>query len=84
MRTIDYQGFYIKNKRLKHWSNLFNEWIKLIEDYCLVMEGEDAPFYYYELTNIGLLSKATCKSEWLSVEEFGFKKRGKKQGRADL
>jgi len=84
MRIIDFQGFYIKNKRLKHWSNLFIEWIKLIEDYCSVMEGEDAPYYYYERTNIGLLSTATWKAGWVSVEEFGFKKRGKKQGRADL
>lgn len=84
MRSIDFQGFHIKNKRLNHWSKLFNEWINLIGDYCEAMGREDAPYYYYERTNIGLLSTATWKAGWVSVEEFGFKKRGKKHGRADL
>lgn len=84
MKNIDFHGFHIKDKRLKHWSNLFKEWINLIGEYCKVMGGQDAPYYYYERTNTGILSTAAWKAEWVSVEEFGFRKRGKNQGRADL
>jgi hypothetical protein len=84
MKNVDLHGFHIKDKRLKHWSNLFKEWINLIGKYCKVLDGEEAPYYYYERTNIGILSAAACKAGWVSLEEFGFRKRGKKQGRADL
>ena len=48
------------------------------------MEGEDAPYYYSERPNIGVLAGAAWKVGWLALEEFGVKKRAKKQARADL
>jgi len=48
------------------------------------MEGEDAPFYYTERANVGVLSGAAWKAGWLALEEFGVKKRGKKRGSCDL
>jgi len=79
----DVQGIMIFNEKLLHWKNLLTQWLALTTYYCDFME-DDAPYYYTERANIGVLAGAAWKSGWISLEEFGARKRGKRQGRCDL
>lgn len=74
------------NETLKHWHFLLEEWILLLKRYCRFMEGgePDAPYFYSERANIGLLSAAAWRAGWIALEEFGIRKHTTKQGRADL
>lgn len=83
MNKID-QGYQLNGKKLEHWSVLLKKWISLITNYCLVMKGDDAPYYYSERANIGVLAGAAWKTGWLALEEFSIKKRGQKRGSSDL
>ena len=82
---IDF-GFKNHYRRLTHWKLLFEEWFLIIKRYCRMTEG-DAPYWYNERANIGILSIAASKCGWSALEEYQCAKgRGanKKRGRADL
>lgn len=83
------RGYHIKNRKgLAHWDPLLEEWLLAIERYCRIMGGEDAPYWYNERSNIGLLSGAAWRCGRIALEEFqkdkGYSNRKKKNGRADL
>jgi len=44
----------------------------------------DAPYFYSERANIGVLSAAAWRAGWVSLEEFNIKKHLTKRGRCDL
>ncbi len=82
-------GYQVKQKRkLDHWSPILEEWILATERYCRVCDGGDAPYFYTEQANVGLLSAAVWRSGGVSLAEFqsekGAKHRPKWNGRVDL
>lgn len=83
------RGYNIKNRKgLSHWESLLEEWLLVTERYCRIMGGEDAPFWYNERSNIGLLAGASWRCGRISLEEFqitkGYRNKPKKHGRSDL
>lgn len=65
-------GYHIKGKsrgKLKHWAPLMEEWILCIERYCRVTEG-DAPYWYNERANVGIVAGASWRCGWIALEEF--------------
>ena len=84
-----FAGYRIKGHRsLSHWEPLLEEWLLATERYCRVMEGEDAPYFYNERANIGVLAGAAWRCGRIALEEFqhlkGFRNHPKTKGRADL
>lgn len=84
-----FRGYRIKGRKgLSHWNPIFEEWILSIERYCRIMKGEDAPYWYNERANIGLLAGASWRCGRIALEEFqkdkGYKNAKKKNGRSDL
>jgi len=82
-------GYKVKQKRqLDHWAAILEEWILATERYCRVCGGNDAPYFYTEQANVGLLSAAVWRSGGISLTEFqslkGAKHRPKWGGRVDL
>jgi hypothetical protein len=77
------QGVKINNDHLAHWNELLWAWIALTRRYCDFIEDE-APYYHTERANIGIVAGAAWNAGWISLEEFGARKRGIKQGRCDL
>lgn len=82
-------GYHIKQKRgISHWSSVLEEWILIIDRYCRVFDGSDAPYFYTELANVGLLASAAWRSGNIALQEFqstkGIKYRPKWNGRVDL
>ena len=82
-------GYKVKQKRqLDHWAGILEEWILATERYCRVCGGYDAPYFYTEQANVGLLSAAVWRSGGISLTEFqsekGAKHRPKWGGRVDL
>lgn len=78
------KNFYdIKTKKLSYWEPLIKSWVSLVRRYCNFME-DDAPYYYNERANIGILAGAAWLVNWISLEEFSSRKRGKKQAWCDL
>lgn len=73
-------------KGLSEWEILLNQWISLTNKYCDAFSGKDAPYYYNERANIGVLSGAAWTIGWLSLEEFQHEKKTREKwlGRADL
>ncbi len=78
------QGMKFQGKRLRHWDIMLKAWQSLITRYCDSMENDDVPYYHTERANIGVLSGAAWKAGWLTLEEFGARKRGKLRGSCDL
>lgn len=80
-------GHVIPNKRFSIWENIIEEWSLLIERYCRVTPG-DAPYWYTERANIGVLAGACWRAGYVALEEFQYKKgyrnKPKWPGRADL
>ena len=72
-----------KTAPLQHWAFLLEEWILLLKRYCRFM-GDDAPYFYSERANIGVLAAAAWRAGWVALEEFGIRKHTKQKGRADL
>lgn len=63
-------GYTIKNKKhLGHWNALMEEWMLCIERYCRLSNG-DAPYWYTERANVGLLAGAAWRCGWIALEEF--------------
>ena len=81
------RGYTIKDKKnLSHWAPLVEEWMLAIERYCRIDKG-DAPYWYNERANIGVLSGAAWRCGRITLEEFQYEKEkedGAVQGRADL
>lgn len=83
MEYHDEQGYKIKGKKLAHWKSILEEWLSLINRYCANIE-DDAPYFYSERPNIGILSAAAWKAGFIALEEFAFPKRAKTRSRCDL
>lgn len=92
--TIDFPEHFQANpargvltgERLAHWNTLLEEWCKIHERYCRMVE-RDAIFWYTERSNIGALAGAAWLSGWAAMEEFTHDRRVKHsnaRGRADL
>lgn len=80
-------------KPLGHWAPIMEEWIVLIERYCRVTKGKDAPYWYTERANIGILAGAVWRCGKVALEEFQHEKldaaaengeQKKRRGRCDL
>lgn len=68
MGTIS--DYVVKRKRnLGHWEGVLEEWILAIEKYSR-MSGGEAPYWYNERANIGLLAAATWRTGGIALEEF--------------
>jgi len=81
----DFKGFQIDGSNLSHWSVLLKHWHLLIKHYCVLMEDdEDAPYYYTERANTGVLAGAAWRAGWIALQEFGARKRAKSIGYSDL
>lgn len=84
-----FRGYEIKNRKgLNHWHSLLEEWMLTIERYCRIMDGGDAPYFYNERANIGLLAGSAWRCGWIALEEFqslkGYRNQKKTNGRIDL
>lgn len=85
----NFRGYTVKNRKgLSHWNALLEEWLLVVERYCRVMQGNDAPFYYTERACVGTLAAAAWRCGSIALEEFQLEKSesalGKWLGRADL
>lgn len=58
-----------KPKKMNHWAALLEEWILSIERYCRITDG-DAPYWYNERANIGMLAGAAWRCGRIALEEF--------------
>lgn len=86
MKTI--KGYEIKKRKgLSHWDAMLTQWASSIEKFCLIAEG-DAPYWYNERANVGVLAHAAWRDGCVVLEEFqsekGFKNKTKWYGRGDL
>ncbi|MBB1488633.1 hypothetical protein [Oceanospirillum sediminis] len=82
-------GYQVKQKRkLDHWSPILEEWILATERYCRMTEGEDAPYLFTELANVGIVSASIWRCGGIALQEYqaekGAKHRPKWNGRVDL
>lgn len=82
-------GYRLKNRRrLSHWAPLLEEWLLATERYCRIMCGEDAPYFYTERANIGILAGSAWRCGRIALEEFqhekGLRTQKKSNGRGDL
>ena len=87
METI--RGYLLKQRKgLSHWEALLEEWLLAVERYCRIMGGDDAPYWYNERSNIGVLAGAAWRCGRIALEEFqyekGYRNKPKWLGRADL
>ncbi len=87
METI--RGYHLKQRKgLSHWDAILEEWLLAIERFCRIMGGYDAPYFYNERANIGVLAGAAWRCGRVALEEFqydkGYKNKPKWLGRADL
>jgi hypothetical protein len=83
---IDF-GFKNHYGRLKHWKSLFEEWFLIVKRYCRIAEGDDAPYWYNERANTGILAVAASRCGWAVLEEYQCDKgkgANRKRGSADL
>lgn len=80
-------GHIIPNVNLTYWIDIIEEWSLLIDRYCRTVE-DDAPYWYTERANIGVLAGACWRAGFVALEEFqsekGYSNRAKRPGRADL
>lgn len=80
-------GYVLPIKSLAYWEPIIEEWVLMIDRYCRIWK-DDAPYWYTERANIGLLAGACWRAGFLSLEEFQWKKgyvnKPKYIGRADL
>jgi len=83
------RGYHIKQRKgMSHWEPLLEEWLVAIERFCRVTNGNDAPYWYNERANVGILAGAAWRCGRVALEEFqyekGYKNKPKWLGRADL
>jgi hypothetical protein len=80
------RGFSVHSSELREWESLFEEWILAVERFCRLSPG-DAPYWYTERANVGLLAGAAWRCGWIALEEFQAEKSAERlgwQGRLDL
>ena len=75
--------------RLSDWKPLLTSWAAICLKYATDCDGNDAPFWYTERPNVGMLAAAAWRTRgWISLEEFGHDKakvmRTSRRGRCDL
>ena len=83
------RGYHVKQRKgMGHWEPILEEWLLGIERFCRVTGGDEAPYWYNERSNIGVLAGAAWRCGRVALEEFqyvkGFKNKPKWLGRADL
>lgn len=75
-------------KGLDHWNALIEEWLVLVERFCRLTAGTDAPYVYTERACVGTLAAAAWRSGWIALEEFQLEKSqgdgDTRLGRSDL
>jgi len=80
------RGFHVRSPVLRGWETLFEEWILTVERFCRLSPG-DAPYWYTERANVGLLAGAAWRCGWIALEEFQSEKSAEDlgwRGRLDL
>jgi hypothetical protein len=86
MALVLERGFSVRSARLQQWETLFEEWILTVERFCRLSPG-DAPYWYTERANVGLLAGAAWRCGWIALEEFQSDKSAQDlgwRGRLDL
>lgn len=83
------RGYLLKQRKgISHWEVIIEEWLLAVERYCRIMKGDDAPYWYNERSNIGVLAGAAWRCGRIALEEFqyekGYRNKPKWLGRADL
>ncbi len=79
-------GYTIHHESLAPWGPIFEDWTLLVQKYCRKVAG-DAPYYYNERANVGLLAAAIARCNWPALEEFPNEKKvrsSRSDGRVDL
>lgn len=80
-------GHVIPNKKLAYWESIIEEWTLIIDRYCRIEEG-DAPYWYTERADIGVLAGACWRAGYIALEEYqsekGHPNKPKFKGRVDL
>lgn len=70
------------------WEDILRNWIRMVVKYCNHLDGEEAPYYFSERANVGLLAAAAWQSGCVALEEFQADKicpeNGRRNGRVDL
>lgn len=91
MATLDQtiHGRRVKGRKgLGHWNALIEEWVLLVERFCRLTAGVDAPYVYTERACVGTLAAAAWRSGWIALEEFQLDKKhtdgSTRRGRSDL
>ena len=79
IRKIE-EGYRIYHDQFVGLKGTLKEWINMMRKYCDEVEWVDVPYYFYERTNVGLLSSAIWKAGGYSLEEFGSTKKKKSTG----
>lgn len=77
----------LNNKKIKTLRPIFQQWIKINEEYCDTYPSEDCPYWYNERAAVSILAGAVWKSSGLALEEFSSNKKYGRSGylgRADL
>jgi hypothetical protein len=82
-----FSGYVIPTKQYAIWENVIEEWGLMIDRYCRIFDA-DAPYWYTERANVGLISGACWRVGLIALEEFqhskGYRNQSKNVGRADL
>lgn len=60
--------YIIKNKCIKHWETIIEEWIVAVEKFTRITN--DAPYWYDERANVSVLAGAAWRSGKIALEEF--------------
>lgn len=72
MATVS--NYHIKSRKtLPLWNNITEEWLLMIERYCRLTTW-DAPFWYNERANTGLIASAAWRCGYAALEEFQHEK----------
>ncbi|VVO18131.1 hypothetical protein [Pseudomonas fluorescens] len=81
------QGMIISNPKLEFLRPMLERWLDCIDRYNQVQGDNDAPYWFDERANIGLLSAAAWMAEMVTLEQAATRKQqedGDRNGRADL
>ncbi len=78
----------IENKQLEFLRKPLEYWIKNIDNYVKIFDGDDLPYWFNERANVGVLAAAAWQADFVSLEEHQVDKISSestsKKGRNDL